>query len=379
MRQTTLTLALVATCLLAGCKQKNGNQSDGTASIDYSGLITCDFDKVKEEIITIPLSEWVDEFQIVRFEDKDTALFKMWWPLITDNYIGIRQRSRLPFKLFDRQGRFLCDVGNVGGGPGEYNSLYSEAIDEKNGWVYLAPFANSDHLLKYDLQGEYIGEVELGERLNKPKLQMLPDGSLSLVHLYFHDNKSTMMAATVSPEGKVTRCPDVPKHLQVAFRDKQLPGFNHEIWHYGNTDEMKFAYTFSDTLYTYDHKTNRLRADFVMKNYRKSDDTYCIHFPMRDRYITWVKGKGSIVTDMKTRQSHFFELKNDFMGGLPINNQSSNGYLWAMYEPMQLMEIIEERLEQSDCTEADRKVLKELYNSLNEDDNNIMFIGRLKR
>ena len=379
MRQTTLTLALVATCLLAGCKQKNGNQSDGTASIDYSGLITCDFDKVKEEIITIPLSEWVDEFQIVRFEDKDTALFKMWWPLITDNYIGIRQRSRLPFKLFDRQGRFLCDVGNVGGGPGEYNSLYSEAIDEKNGWVYLAPFANSDHLLKYDLQGEYIGEVKLGERLNKPKLQMLPDGSLSLVHLYFHDNKSTMMAATVSPEGKVTRCPDVPKHLQVAFRDKQLPGFNHEIWHYGNTDEMKFAYTFSDTLYTYDHKTNRLRADFVMKNYRKSDDTYCIHFPMRDRYITWVKGKGSIVTDLKTRQSHFFELKNDFMGGLPINNQSSNGYIYAMYEPMQLMEKIEERLEQSDCTEADRKVLKELYNSLDEDDNNIMFIGRLKR
>ena len=374
-----MTLALVATCLLAGCKQKNGNQSDGTASIDYSGLITCDFDKVKEEIITIPLSEWVDEFQIVRFEDKDTALFKMWWPLITDNYIGIRQRSRLPFKLFDRQGRFLCDVGNVGGGPGEYNSLYSEAIDEKNGWVYLAPFANSDHLLKYDLQGEYIGEVKLGERLNKPKLQMLPDGSLSLVHLYFHDNKSTMMAATVSPEGKVTRCPDVPKHLQVAFRDKQLPGFNHEIWHYGNTDEMKFAYTFSDTLYTYDHKTNRLRADFVMKNYRKSDDTYCIHFPMRDRYITWVKGKGSIVTDLKTRQSHFFELKNDFMGGLPINNQSSNGYIYAMYEPMQLMEKIEERLEQSDCTEADRKVLKELYNSLDEDDNNIMFIGRLKR
>lgn len=378
MRQTTLTLALVATCLLAGCKQKNGNQSDGTASIDNSGLVTCDFDQVKNTI-TIPLSEWVDEFQIVRFEDKDTALFKMWWPLITDNYIGIRQRSRLPFKLFDRQGRFLCDVGNVGGGPGEYNSLYSEAIDEKNGWVYLAPFANSDHLLKYDLQGEYIGEVELGERLNKPKLQMLPDGSLSLVHLYFHDNKSTMMAATVSPEGKVTRCPDVPKHLQVAFRDKQLPGFNHEIWHYGNTDEMKFAYTFSDTLYTYDHKTNRLRGDFVMKNYRKSDDTYCIHFPMRDRYITWVKGKGSIVTDMKTRQSHFFELKNDFMGGLPINNQSSNGYLWAMYEPMQLMEIIEDRLEQSDCTEADKRVLKELYNSLDEDDNNIMFIGRLKR
>lgn len=378
MRQTTLTLALVATCLLAGCKQKNGNQSDGTASIDNSGLVTCDFDQVKDTI-TIPLSEWVDDFQIVRFENRDTALFKMQGPLITEHYIGIRQRSKGAYKLFDRQGRFLCDVGSVGGGPGEYGSLNSAAIDEKNGWIYLAPFAWSDHLLKYDLQGKYIGEVELGENLNKPKIQMLPDGNLALAHMYFHDNKSTMMTATITPEGKVIKCPDVPKHLQVAFRDKQFPGFSHEVWHYGNTDELKFAYTYSDTLYAYDHKTNRLRADFAMKNFRKRDDIYCIYFPMPSRYITWVRSKGSIVTDLKTRQSHFFELKNDFVGGLPIYNQSSNGYIYAMYEPMQLMEKIEERLEQSDCTEADRKVLKELYNSLDEDDNNIMFIGRLKR
>ena len=374
MKTKVLTLALAATCLLAGCKQK----SDGTVTIDNSGLITCDFDQVKDTI-TIPLSEWVDDFQIVRFENRDTALFKMQWPLITEHYIGIRQRGNGAYKLFDRQGRFLCDVGGVGGGPGEYKFLNSAAIDEKNGWVYLAPFAWSDHLLKYDLQGRYIGEVEIGENLNKPKIQMLPDGNLALTHMYFHDNKSTMMAATVSPEGVVTKCPDTPKHLQATLRNQQFPGFNHEVRHYGNTDELKFAYTYSDTLYTYDHKANRLRADFAMTNFRKSDNIYCIYFPMPGRYITWVRSKGSIVTDMKTRRSHFFELKNDFMGGLPINNQSSNGYMWAMYEPMQLMEKIEERLEQIDCTEADRKVLTELYNSLDEDDNNIMFIGRLKR
>jgi hypothetical protein len=36
-------------------------------------------------------------------------------------------------------------------------------------------------------------------------------------------------------------------------------------------------------------------------------------------------------------------------------------------------------LEESDCTDADKKVLKELYDSLDEDDNNIMFIGKLKK
>ena len=57
----------------------------------------------------------------------------------------------------------------------------------------------------------------------------------------------------------------------------------------------------------------------------------------------------------------------------------SNGYIFMMYEPLQLMEQIEKRLEESDCTDADKKVLKELYDSLDENGNNIMFIGRLKK
>ena len=218
----------------------------------------------------------------------------------------------------------------------------------------------------------------MGEYLNKPKIKLLPDGNLAMVHMYFHDNKSTMMAATISPDGKVTKCPDIPKNLHITFRNPQFGGFNHEVWHYGCTDEMKFAYTVSDTLYAYDHKSNHLKADFVMKNYRKTDDIYCIYFPLPNKYVTWVKGKGNIVTDLKTQQSYFFKLKNDFVGGLYANTNFSNGYIWMMYEPLQLMERIEKRLEESDCTDADKKVLKELYDSLDEDDNNIMFIGRLK-
>ena len=67
------------------------------------------------------------------------------------------------------------------------------------------------------------------------------------------------------------------------------------------------------------------------------------------------------------------------MGGLSTNTNFSNGYIYAMYEPMQLMEAIERRLTERDCTEADKRVLKELYDSLDEEDNNIMFVGRLKK
>ena len=81
-------LALVAICVLAGCKQSSSSQSDGSVTIEVNGVVTCDFDQVKDTL-TIPLSEWVEDFQIVRFEDNDTAIFKMRWPLITEHYIGI--------------------------------------------------------------------------------------------------------------------------------------------------------------------------------------------------------------------------------------------------------------------------------------------------
>lgn len=371
-------LLCIALCACGGGSKQQTVQSDGSITIEANGVVTCDFDLVKDTL-TIPLSEWVEDFRIVRFEDNDSAFFRMWWPHITENYIGIRQRGNGTFKLFDREGKYLCNVGGTGGGPGEYTSLYSEVIDEKNQCIYLAIMAWKNYLLKYDLQGKYIGEVDFGEYLNKPKMQLMPDGSLALAQLYFQDFKTTMLAATVSPDGKVSKCPDAPKHLHITAIDQQFPGIGHEVWHYGCTDEMKFAYTVSDTLYAYDHKTNRLKADFVMKNYRKTDDIYCIYFPLPDKYLTYVRSKGTIVSDLKTQQSHFFKLKNDFVGGLSCNTNFSNGYIYMMYEPLQLMERIEKRLEESSCTDADRKVLKELYDSLDEEDNNIMFIGKLKK
>jgi hypothetical protein len=89
MMKRLYALALVATCMLGGCKQKPNKQSYGNIVTD--DIVVCDFDQVKDEM-TIPLSEWVEDFQMVRFENNDTAIFQMWWPLITDNYIGIRQR-----------------------------------------------------------------------------------------------------------------------------------------------------------------------------------------------------------------------------------------------------------------------------------------------
>ena len=157
-------VVVITSSMFAACTSKPQVKDDGTlstVSINGRALTVCDISKVKDTL-EIPLSEWVEDFQIVRFEDKDTAFFKMWWPAITDKHIGIRQHGGA-FKLFDRQGKFLCDIGGVGQGPGEYRSLYSELIDEKNKCIYLAPFFGSDKILKYGMDGKFDTGLEVGD------------------------------------------------------------------------------------------------------------------------------------------------------------------------------------------------------------------------
>lgn len=371
-------VVVITSSMFAACTSKPQVKDDGTlstVSINGRALTVCDISKVKDTL-EIPLSEWVEDFQIVRFEDKDTAFFKMWWPAITDKHIGIRQHGGA-FKLFDRQGKFLCDIGGVGQGPGEYRSLYSELIDEKNKCIYLAPFFGSDKILKYGMDGKFDTGLEVGEKMNKPKLTLNEDGSLSVVHLCFKES-SKMLAAHIDKDGTVTRyLPSANEGVSSMDNEGAFVGFNHEIWSYNNVSEPSYKYTYADTLYHYDWKNNQTEACFATVNGPK--DSFKIYIELPDKYVVIIFGSGTLVADTRAKSSEFVKLRNDFVGGIEAPVNFSNGYFFAVYEPLQLMDRIESRLAESDCTEKDKKVLNELLRSLDEDDNNIMFIGKLKK
>lgn len=366
-------MGVVITSMFTAC-----SSPDGTLTMenrDGHTLTICDISKVKDTL-DIPLSEWVEDFQIVRFENKDTAFFKMWWPAITEQHIGIRA-SGGAFKLFDRQGKYLFDVGNVGQGPGEYNSLYGEIIDENAKCIYLGPFYGSNKIFKYNIaDGKYIDGIDMGERLNKPRLALNEDGSLSVLHLCF-TGRSQMLAAHIAKDGTITKyLPKPSECVNPIDNEGYFVGFNQEIWGYNNVSEPSFAFSHIDSLYHYDWKNNRLEAYFTTINAPK--DAYKVYEELPGKYLANIYGTGTLVADLKTKSSYFVKLKNDFVGGIKAPTNFTNGYFFAMYEPLQLMDRIEERLAQSDCTEKDKKVLNELLDTLNENDNNIMFIAKLK-
>ena len=155
---SALLLGCVSACNTSGQKSKEMKTDDGSiTTVETAGskLTICDLSLVKDTI-EVPLSEFVEDCRIVRFETSEEAYFKAWFINATDNYIGIRQGDRGVFKLFDRNGKFLYNVGSVGSGPGEYDTtLYDECIDEKNGHIFFTPFVGK-RIMMYDINGQWI-------------------------------------------------------------------------------------------------------------------------------------------------------------------------------------------------------------------------------
>lgn len=186
-------------------------------------LYICDL-KAAGDTIDIPLSELVEDCRIVRFETSDEALFKAWWIEVSDNYICVRQQSNV-VKLYDKDGKFLCNIGAMGNGPGEYPvTIYDGSIDERGGHIFLSLFYGKK-IMMYGLDGKWIKDINLPGQINKPKIEVNADGTLSVVHMPFEEG--TPIAFRMDTNGNILS--------QIPALDYMLAGnFDNEIFSYRN-------------------------------------------------------------------------------------------------------------------------------------------------
>lgn len=388
--KNNLIFSLLAFTLAAG-SCNDGPKGDGTLTFTDNGankVTICHVENIKEKE-TIPLSSLIEDFHIIRFEETDEALFKSWVTTITDKYIGIRQDAG-PFKLFNHDGKFLSDIGSVGNGPGEYNYLYDEYIDDKEDRIYLLPFANSKKIQVFDTDGNFKQDIDLKHNLNKPKMQITEEGNLALVHLAFfkeNDSEKQFLALQAAKDGSVLHEYTPGPSQLVNFFDKEgrATGFNMEMFSGRNTPAFDFFNTGIDTLYHYDTKTNSVLPVFTAMFPGKETDSYHLYYELPGYYVVGIynykKNTSSMIgVNKKEETSRTIRIKNDFMGGLELPSFTFNrGWYLQMFEPMELAEAIEKKLSQSDCQEAEKKQLKELAETLHENDNNILFLGKLKQ
>ncbi|MDR0962405.1 MAG: 6-bladed beta-propeller [Mediterranea sp.] len=377
MKRNKLYVIAIA-CGITACSSASQN-GDGSLTYIVNGNDTLTVATLSRSTPTrtVLLSELVKRCELIRFDNVEEALFKPWWITTTPGHIGIRPSGN-PFKLFSREGKFLTDVGAVGQGPGEYAiTLYDEFIDEQHERIYAISMM-SDKILVYNFQGTFQREIKLPHRLQKGRIKLSDDGStITLAHMPFEGDP--YFAIHIDTLGNVLN--------GVAPRtDFIVPDFNGELSTLKNTDAFDIYHTSVDTLFHLTPDNLSLRPVFTTQSTDMPADSWAhIYREIPTAYLVsaWQFKEGddrrNYFIDKRAHTTSQFTLVNDFFGGLEMPTAAfMKGYFCYCLEPLQLIDLIDKRLEQDTCTDADKEKLQTMKASLHENDNNVMFLGKLK-
>lgn len=357
--------------------------------IRNSELICCDINQLKMKF-NLPLSELIENLQMVKLDIRDEALVDNSFTTVTDNYILVRNKKQNPYKLFDKKGKFLSTIGAYGQGPNEYLNVYDDFVDEKNKRIYILPW-QSNKVLVYDFTGKAYAPIILPTRVPKGKLYVDPATStIALAQLPFKGESMVAWTQGFKSNGKAARFVK-PGNLSIK------PDFSNELFSNKNTGAFDvFLFTFfelrPDTLYNYQYKNNVLLPKFTLdfKNKpikihgyaelpRHFTGDLSVEVKLSDNLSTTEK-PACFIVDKKTKKGGFYTLFNDFMGNMPVDWLScNNGYFVMNIDPGELLDKISNQLKTGKMTENQRQKLSAMEKSINENDNNYIFYGKLKK
>ena len=347
-------------------------------------LVVCDISLVKDTL-ALPLSSLFSDFEIIDLEeDHEDALVMAGQVFLSDNYIGFFSSLSGGYKLFDKNGKYLRTLSSRGGGPHEYSSfIYDSYIDETNNRVYLLP-ANSKNILVFDIQGNFLESIPLAYFAAKAR--------------FWIDSKKQQLLIAVLPfpntlaviwmqdfQGNVIQ--EVPSGHHII----DIPDFSNEVEVSLNMDVMDFSLFHwtpqNDTLYHYDETHNILRPVFTSKF--RGDIKQHSYIELPSQYIVRLYSQNTsgdfqyqfVLVDKNTLRGCYVKFELDMMGEIPGPKwvDFRRGYYIANMYAYELKEQLETALISKTLTPEIREKILNLNDSLGEDDNNVVILGKLKQ
>ena len=382
----------IACSLLMACSSTQKDYLDEMpviaekVALPTGDLIVCDLAKATDTL-DVPLSMLTEELQIVPLDNRDEALVGGWVrTTVSDNYILVSNNRQVPYKLFGRDGKFICTVGSFGQGPNEYQLTYAEQLDEQHDRIYIMSW-NADKILVFDLKGNPQPYIPLNTRVPKGKLRVnTADSTVVVTTLPFEGSPEVVWVQDMHGNRKQSVAPG---HLMVP-RD-----FSNEVMDARNTSAYDVMFLIimpeakQDSLYHYNLEKNRLEprftALFTGERIPWHGYTELPHhfigdgsFPVQ---VSETSFQGSApayyIVDKTTLKGNFMRLKNDFLH-ISAWPSFSNGYYTANMEPMTLKEQLEEALREENLDESVQARIKACLSSLDENGNNVILLAKLK-
>jgi len=332
-------------------------------------VVICPVDKVTETR-DLPLSEIIESCEMVRLDASENALIgQTWFPAISENHICIISHGNIAVKLFDRKtGKFLCEVGIKGRGPNEYNMLYGAQFSNDGKTIYLFTRSAPAKIFAYDLNGKFLKSIPLAINSYTFKAWFENESAITVVTLPGPNNEVLCFQQTTG--GDLLKKVPAEKH----FRNGE------EIFTNYTPGVVSFYVTGTDTLFHYDTAKNRLLPKFALEFGEKK----LLNTPreLPGYYYTGIRGADAkwrtIMVNKKTLNTHYASLVNDFYGNIESQLFFINGYYVEPVPAITLKGRIDKALQNSKLSSEMRKKLTDLNNSITEDDNDIVFYGKLK-
>ncbi len=383
---------LCAAATLCGCDSSRKSSLEGEpvaekVKIDGVEVVSADVNAFRSTV-TMPLSELAGKLEIVRLENSNEALFEYGKVTLSDNYIGIATSNPRSFKLFDRKGKYLRDIGHEGRGPGEYGMIYSAAIDEATQTIYIMPWQATE-LLAFGVDGTIKEPVKLAYRAGKGVFDINPDGTFSFAIVPM--GNAPVWAWTQDRTGKVLNEIAAPAGRQMNFSSDVFAGRNT-----GRFDPflMMFDNPDSDALGYYDAKAGKMVPVFTVANIQSKKPPYYSYIELPRHFIGhYTPGMEQVsenssqglppvnfIVDKKTLQGAAYSLVVDEFGGLAAGYNFSQGYYIANWAAIRLKTQLEELIASGKVEDPDAlKRATDLNDSITEEDNNVIFIAPLKK
>lgn len=350
----------------------------------------------------LPLSEIASDIEYVKLEfTKKSSINQLKVIFITDKYIFINSNG-LPYVMqFNRDGKFIRQVGTLGRGPGEYSYCRTFTVDEKNELVLI--FDNWTYkIVCYNFDGEFKKVIETHNDLIR-NLTVANNGEIICQSAPIRIQPTYFMLLSLNEKG------------DTIFSKKSWYFKNFKGNYFGGPDNMFIRNDsifvreyFNDTIYLYNNKSlepyyilqwdkykdpaifsfQNLGIKRILDNNSKVFQLEVIQASSQYLYLYYQFQYKNYLGrfDKLTREVEFTEQKqgcliNDFDGGLSVNPSFNMGSKWIAEIPADslLSTLTPEFFATSKAKYPEKKErLKKLVEELDENDNPVVMIISLK-
>lgn len=377
-----------AAALIASCGQNN-----------TEGLISVNFKRVGEAP-AMNISKLAGEPEFIALDSRVEAFATGYTYAFSDHYICIGASMRGPAKLYDRAtGKFLCDVGTIGRGPGEYLNTYgSPRIDEEDGTIWLLPW-QTQTLLGFDIAtGKFKKEVPLKYGVPKGQFQVdSKEGTVTVAALPFRDLvpmiawKQDMQGNVLweIPSGHLTLTPDFSNEIESNGNAEDAFDLSLVTWGGGRDSLYVINEGSLDPVYTIDFNTKEVESEDYNLNVNEDAPIHS-YIMLPDCFITSVSypvqtewgfsaGKPEyVITDRSTGESIKTTFFNDYLGTAMDYVSFTGGYWYSILDPETFTEAAEKALKEGNLSEKNKTRIQEILDGLTPESNNILMLAPLK-